>query len=955
MSLPQDLLLATVAFQAEVIDEPLFEECCRYVAERAGVDLAGHLKDRAPEEARLLDAARELALQLERTRGGAAEALAHLAGQHRPAGRLLRKFGILPGGRGEDLREGLRTGRNYRLLELLGEGSRSRVFLATDEEMGGREVALKLLRPGHESDEPRFLEEAEILSRLQHPAIVPVYDVGRFADGSAYYAMKPVDGRTLADEVADAHALFEELTDRERAIQRMKLLGAYRDLANAVAAAHARAVIHRNLKPSNVLLGDFGETVLVGWRLARRTGESARGRVGGSDESQADESLGRMIEELRRKTAQETLTGSGVVGTPHYMAPEQAGGDLSRVDERADVYSLGAVLYEILSGQAPYRGGNAFEVLERLEREAPQDVAALPGVENVPQPLVEIVRKAMARDPEARYQSAKALGYDLFLFMEGAKERERRGQRAQEKVAFGDRHRRKWGSLRALTEQARDEVKLRELLMLPHQPVDLKRSCWEARENLAVLEGDALEEMATAVVAYNEALAALPDHLPAREGLCQLHLARFLDAQQRGDQSEMALARAYLLSHDTGGYAAQLEARGSLLIQTVSHPGPALVPAPAGSVSVEFDTQNLITWAGSWYAPGGDPARLHLAPRMLITGPTRGGYEDTEERVALAARVRLYRYVMRDLRYVTELVEELGETPVGPVDLPIGRYVALIEHPDFVPVSLPLLIERDALWRQEVVLYRARDVPAGFVYVPGGPYIHGGGGATAGGPVVRRDTGDLFVSALPVTCGQYLEYLNQIARDHADEARRRAPRDGGRLLWPCERGRWRLPAHTDAPLPPMAPEFPVVGVSWDDALAFCAWCSRRDGVVYRLPSEEEYEKAARGVDGRRYTYGEEYEGTYAHTSVSFEGGPRMGPVGLMAADASPYGLRDLSGGAATWCFDAPPAPNSTARIQKGGAWCHDPARAEVASRRLVPPEQASLGCGIRLVRIARAP
>ena len=287
-------------------------------------------------------------------------------------------------------RLGMVRPENYGARAELARGGLGRVSEARDQRLG-RQVAIKeLLRQdvGHQ----RFLREALITARLQHPSIVPVYEAGYWPDGSPFYAMKLVAGETLAARIAAAPELA----------QRLALLPNALAMVNAVAYAHEQGVIHRDLKPANVVLGEFGETVVVDWGLAKDL------RVG--DDWSNDDREG------ADTRAADDLTRVGtVLGTPAYMPPEQARD--ADVDESADVYALGATLYHLLAGRPPYLGASGAEVLERLAAGSPTPLAQLaPGV---PPDLAAIVERAMAREPAERYPGARALAADLQRFQNG--------------------------------------------------------------------------------------------------------------------------------------------------------------------------------------------------------------------------------------------------------------------------------------------------------------------------------------------------------------------------------------------------------------------------------------------------------------------------------------------------------------------------------------------------------
>ena len=268
-------------------------------------------------------------------------------------------------------------GERYLLGETLGQGGMGEVKAAIDRKLR-REVALKVLSVESPAGRDRFYAEAQVTAKLEHPNIVPVHDLGTTREGRPFLAMKRVRGAALS-EALPAMGLEARLE-------------VFRKVCDAVAFAHSRGVLHRDLKPENVMVGEFGEVLLMDWGLARAAD-------GGS-------SLGvnRFEDDSRR-----TRDGQ-VAGTPAYMAPEQAAGQLDRVGERTDVYGLGAILYELLVGEAPY-SGSASEVLRAVragELRPPRARRA-----TVPRELDAVVCRAMAPRPEDRYQTVKALREDI--------------------------------------------------------------------------------------------------------------------------------------------------------------------------------------------------------------------------------------------------------------------------------------------------------------------------------------------------------------------------------------------------------------------------------------------------------------------------------------------------------------------------------------------------------------
>ncbi len=274
----------------------------------------------------------------------------------------------------------------YEATRELARGGMGRIRLARDQHLD-RDVALKEMLPGA-TDRRRFEREARLTARLQHPSIVKVLAAGRWPSGEPFYAMPHVRGRSLEKVIAEAPTL--EL--------RLALLPHVIAVADAMASAHAEGIIHRDVKPSNVLVGSFGETVVIDWGLAKDLRAPPE-----PDEPVAN----------GPRTADQTDAGT-VVGTPAYMPPEQALGQ--PVDARADVYALGAMLDHLLSGRRAY-GGDGLDTLEQVKRGPPPPLATrAPGA---PGELVAIAERAMARAPEARYASAQEFAADLRRYLTG--------------------------------------------------------------------------------------------------------------------------------------------------------------------------------------------------------------------------------------------------------------------------------------------------------------------------------------------------------------------------------------------------------------------------------------------------------------------------------------------------------------------------------------------------------
>jgi serine/threonine-protein kinase len=295
-------------------------------------------------------------------------------------------------------------GQRFRVLRPHAQGGLGAVFVALDTELH-REVALKQILDRHADDagsRTRFLIEAQVTGGLEHPGIVPVYGLGTYGDGRPYYAMRFIRGDSLKAAIDGFHA--DETLKNEpgrRSLELRKLLRRFTDVCNAIEYAHSRGVLHRDIKPGNIIVGRHGETLVVDWGLAKASGRADPG------------SGERTLVPSPASGSVETLPGSAM-GTPAYMSPEQAEGQLDRLGPRSDVYSLGATLYSLLTGKPPFEGDvpDMIRAVQRGEFRPPRRLDA-----TIDAALEAVCLKAMALKPEDRYGSCRALADDIERWM----------------------------------------------------------------------------------------------------------------------------------------------------------------------------------------------------------------------------------------------------------------------------------------------------------------------------------------------------------------------------------------------------------------------------------------------------------------------------------------------------------------------------------------------------------
>jgi tRNA A-37 threonylcarbamoyl transferase component Bud32 len=409
MDTDRNLLFGVLALQADVITASQFVEACTLWASRKDTPLADLLAGRGwltAEDRTHVGYLLERKLQKHHgdARPGLAEAapepvrrsLAALADADVQASLAGLPDGV-PVALGATVAYQPQGRDRYLLTRLHARGGMGQVWLARDTDLG-RDVALKELRPERQGDPAvmaRLLEEGRVTGQLEHPGIVPVYELIRDREGGRpFYTMRFIGGRTLREAARAYHR--KRADGKAGPLELRELLGAFVAVCQAVAYAHARGVLHRDLKPQNVVLGDFGEVMVIDWGLAKVVGR-------------ADDASSLPVA-VEGTGGGETVQGA-VLGTPAYMAPEQAEGRHDLVDRRSDVYGLGAILYEILTGQPPFPGADSKSVLARIRREPPAPPRSV--VAELAPTLEAVCLKALAKRREDRYAAAKDLASEV--------------------------------------------------------------------------------------------------------------------------------------------------------------------------------------------------------------------------------------------------------------------------------------------------------------------------------------------------------------------------------------------------------------------------------------------------------------------------------------------------------------------------------------------------------------
>ncbi len=800
----------------------------------------------------------------------------------------------------------------YRDLEELGQGGVGTVLSGLDPHLG-RAVAIKVLKEsaGGNSRErrTRFVREARVMAQLEHPNIMPVHELGTRADGRVYFTMKRVDGESL-DEIL--MRLGTEEPEAVRTYTLDRLLDIFSHVCQAVAFAHCRGVLHRDLKPGNILVGRFAEVLVVDWGLAKLL-------IG--EEANADPAANLDLEtslDLQHKTT--TIEGR-IAGTPVYMAPEQARGCISELDERTDLYSLGVILYELLTLRRPVDGGTLPEILQNVQEALvipPR--RRMPG-RKIPRELDAICMKALAKRPDDRYRDVMDLIVDL-----------ERWQAGRPVLACPDPWLRrfwKW-CLRHPVKSSTSAVAALSLL-LAASGVFLVRS---VRYHDSIHGGDVQME-------------------EARKAASQAgKLVREWRELRDANHSQSPSLRETKIQAKVTEWEGRME--GAMTLASVLY-----APAGAGREDVRGRWEDLVRLRLGYlesrrdyhemakqmnemrelFGPGYGRASPELRTELRRWQDVAAGVGSLRVAARPAgARIDLWTFTPDAAGLLRPANRRpLGQAPVTLATLPKGSYLLVANWPEFSGLADPaadpgaatgtlspeppagvvyLPVKVDHAEKQDLEVFWPGRIPDGTVYVPAGT-------AEIGGWASRQDRqhevwiDGFFIGRTEVSVREYLAFW----LDPAGGARRDRLRSHLRLN-PEEYE--FLDAWDDAGnlRPELSLDRPVVGISQAAAAAYCHWLGRKSGRACRLPTAGEWEKAARGADGRDYVWGGEYRPGLAYSTEEKEARARFGiwaPPGSFPTDVSVYGAADLAGNVREWTGSSFP---ETATFQiKGGSSC----------------------------------
>ena len=775
---------------------------------------------------------------------------------------------------------------HYTSVVPLGKGSFGEVHSAHDSLLG-RSVAIKSLKERFRDEEEivdRFLKEARGTAQLEHPNIIPVHEMGVTDEFGIYFTMKKVQGDNLK-EILDQ--LDAKVSLYQKKYPLSVLLDIFLSVCNAVAFAHSKGVIHRDLKPANIMIGEYGEVLVLDWGLVKQL-------------DMEDGSLGNVQLRMDEFDASDTMVGS-VSGTPNYMSPEQADGRIDEVDFLSDIYSLGSILHHILTLRPAFEKTQLRRLLTNVKSgnfDSPRK--RRPDLK-IPRELEAISQKAMSLHQVSRYRSVEKMAKDIRNYI---------GHR--EVSAYkAPRHVRFWKACK------RNPVKasvVAAILLVFGATYGAQRameygSFKNRLKNAQAVRAEVDEKLQKAMRQY-DLLQELREQTLSKEKTQEEIDAAFEFEKQTDDVETRYSVAMALYSGVPERYRLNAEVRGGLydIIQN----------------SIDFALyRGRYNLAEQWVAEiersgvSLHPEALQYLEKVNVQMMGVGRLKITVAENVLEVIVFPYKEYKDLPRF--KMDDAIARSKSFPLEIPNigkGSYLVWVTRLDGTFLPVPVNISHGE--ERELVLELPRTVPEGMVFVPAGPFIYGGVESLFS----RRQTRELpafFIKKYEVTVGEYLEFWKSLSGSDLQE------KYASRIQYAVAERKFHEVWDDDGQLVDsrLSLDFPVVGIPLAAAHAFCEWKSEKLGVTIRLPTADEWEKAARGVDGRRYVWGNSYDAQRNLTltknnAVGKEKYPLWAPPGSFPTDASVYNVFDMAGNVRE--MTSTPFPDSDAFFHvKGGS------------------------------------
>ena len=834
---------------------------------------------------------------------------------------------------------------HYEDLGVLGIGGMGEVRRIRDRSLN-RTLAMKIIHPtllSKQSITSRFIEEAQVGAQLQHPNIVPVHQMGRLVDGRLYFTMKEVKGSSFGDAIAEVHAAVENKRwqTSKSGWSLRRLIVAFHDVCRAVAYAHSKGVLHRDLKPENIMLGEYGEVLVVDWGIAKVLGH--RDPVLDQEEEE--------IVSTERLQARSNVTRMGAVtGTPAYMSPEQARGEINKLDGRTDIYALGSILYEILTGSPAYEGTSALEVLQKVLAGPPPSIRPNdnsvysnsgiffknfetiehPEVKEVelplPEELIDICEKSMQRNIEDRYSSAKEMADAISDWLDGSKKREQALKVVEEALELTQSRELLERKAKKLQEEAKEGLK-----NIPSWETETIKGQWWDKE-----------KKASELILQSQLLDIAQEHL----------LTAALTHKSDLEEAHIALAERYRSAHEK----AEIERDKSKIVQA--------------EVKLRDHASSL---------PDRHPHQIkHFTYLKGIGAVSLTTKVDDVE-------VLLEEYVPHHRRLIPKMVANLGKSPIVSHHLAMGSYRLRLRKQGYHEVLYPIHVGRGEHWdgrdpfgvQRPILLPKMGTLEPEDCYIPEGWFWAGGENQSKQGLQRKRVWVDSFVmKKFPVTNRDYLAFLNDLVSTGMEEkALQFVPRErsgqagqmGAMIYGRRDNGLFVLVSDSDGDMWEL--DWPVCMVDWHSSVAYAKWKAKKSQLAWRLPHELEWEKGARGVDGRLLVWGDDLDPSYACIRHSHKEQVLPVVIDSFPIDESVYGVRGLCGNMMDWTasvwsetwsgislkndmldFSETSTKDPSYRVYRGGSWRSYDSLCHVNRRNWSIESFRHANVGIRLAR-----
>ena len=811
--------------------------------------------------------------------------------------------------------------QEYEHIEKLGEGGMGEIWKVQDRVLN-RTLAMKILHKdiaSRKQDLLRFIDEAQICAQLEHPNIVPVHELGTLLDGRVYFTMKEIKGRTFQELIRAVHTVSSQSQWKTTSCgwSLFQMLDAFHQVCKGMAFAHSKGVIHRDLKPTNIMIGEYGEVLIVDWGIAKILSQR--------DTPQATEANIRT--ESVERDIHATMFGE-VVGTPAYMAPEQANGNIFLLNERTDIYSLGVILYHLLSGLYPYTGKSSADVVQQIISGPPTKLKTLreqtdlktpaqplrheKPILPIPDVLIDACDKAMARNPGDRFSSVAEFAQVISDWLDGSQQREKAQQLLQEAQEIRSQIEQLHQEADLLREKAQEGLK-----DIPKWETEALKSSWWVLEQRAEQKDDEAarldteyEQLLLIALTYDSAL------IEARESL----ILYYKQAHHRAESN-----------FDYRG-AEQHATRVRRHVQALPEQHPQYKK-------------------GFQYLKGTGALSLQAQEKDTV--------------------LVLERFEKHQKRLVPVHVGTIGHGSVHEYPIEMGSYRVRLIKKGFHEVHYPVHITRQEHWdgcdetgaQRVITMPKETSISSQECFVPAGWCWIGGGPDEANVLDRRRVWIDDFVMAkYPVTNVQFLYFLNSLlderqeskALEYVPRTRDAAGVQGQMLYGRDNEGKFII-IGDDKDLP-WQDQWPVSMITWYAAKAYGEWYARQTGLPWQLPSELQWEKSARGVDGRMYPWGNDFDPSYCCMHESHEKEIHPSLIDEYPIDCSVYGVRGMAGNvsqltSSSWkrSWDAP--EEHVQVTFRGGSIFSNRIRTMIPARSYMLPSNRFGSIGFRLGRV----